>query len=246
MMEEFLQHWYGILAFVLFDVLAFIAVVAITYRWLFKRVFDFLAALVCILFTSPLFLVVLIRGKRFKSQAEVELSLLERTPFVSKKGKTVLLTTFRYADQDGDVFGKYGNWLVRTGLYKLPYLFDVLCGRIAFIGVKPLSEVDAEFIDEENEARFLCRAGLINPLVRTGDSDTTYEEMLNSDNRYAIYGGFGTDISIFFTWLLKLIREGKKDEYFGHTRDTSYAQTLLSEGEITTEDFNAVLDAYKK
>ncbi|MBQ8658148.1 MAG: sugar transferase [Clostridia bacterium] len=243
-MKEFLSEWYGVLAFVLFDIAAFIAVVAITYRWFFKRVIDFFAALICLIVTSPFFLVIVLRGKSFKKRAGVGLSLLQKTPFVGKKGKTAYRRTFRYEDEDGDTLGSYGKFLKKTGFYKLPALVDILCGRLAFIGVKPISEVDAEFLDEEDEARFVCRAGLINPLVVSGDQDTDYAEMLASDKRYALRGGLGADLRIFFTWLLKLIRNGKTDEYFGKTRERSYAETLLEAGEITKEDYEAVTGAY--
>ena len=243
MIDKLLSEWYGVLAFVLFDVIAFVAIIAIAWRWLFKRVFDFLTAILCLIVASPLFLVVVIRGKAFKKSSGVTLPLIEKTPKVGKKGKTILLRSFRFADEDGDLFGNYGRWLQRTKLYKLPALLDVLAGRLAFVGVRAFSETDAEFVYEEDEERFLCRAGLINPLVLTGDEQTTYEEMIESDKRYALHLGLFRDVRIFFAWLLNLIREGK-DEYLGITREKTYAETLLEEGEITEEDYKTVLEAY--
>jgi hypothetical protein len=66
--------------------------------------------------------------------------------------------------------------------------------------------------------------------------------MFLSDDVYARkYNLFG-DWKIFFVWLLKTVR-GEKGEYFGKTAEKSYAQTLLDEGAITQEDYDAVMES---
>ena len=46
-MNEFLKTWYGLTLFIIFDAAAVLAVMAIAYRWVFKRVWDALASIVC-------------------------------------------------------------------------------------------------------------------------------------------------------------------------------------------------------
>ena len=55
-----------IMAFIAFDVIAFVAVAAITYRWLFKRLFDWFFSLLCLIVLSPLFIGLGIRNKNAK------------------------------------------------------------------------------------------------------------------------------------------------------------------------------------
>ncbi len=240
-MKEFLSHWYGVLAFVLFDVAVLTAVIAITYRWLFKRIFDLLCSIVCIAVTSPVFLVAYIRAKNMQSKCGEPKKIFKKTVLVGKKAKTVRLTEFAYEDEEGNVLGAYGEWLKRTGIYKLPRLFDVFLGRLSFVGVKPFSLADAEFVAEDDEDRFTVRAGLINPLVLKNDESVTYQEMLSSDTLYADKQSFFLDIKIFFTWAILSIR-GDKKNYLGQTESVSYADYLKEQGEITQEDYDSVME----
>ena len=239
-MEEFLNSWYGIALILAFDFVAVLAVICLTYRWFFKRIFDVLAAGICLVVTSPLFLAVVIRGKKFQKEHEGALeSLFEKEIRVGKKEKIVCLRLFKTRDEEGQILGRYGRWLEESKLYKLPRLLDVFFGRLSVVGVKPLTRSDAEFVEDDVEKdRFLVRAGLINPLVCVGDKETNYEEMFLSDRKYAWRFGFFGDMKIFFVWLLKTIR-GDGDGYFGETRGVSYAKYLLENEQITQEDYDA-------
>ena len=239
-MNDFLSSWYGILTIVLFDVVALIAVICITYRWLFKHIFDCLVAGICLVFTSPLFLAVLIRGKLFMKNHEGAIdSLTENYYRVGKKEKVVKLSYFRSRDRDGEVLGEYGKWIESWKLSYLPMLFDIFLGKMSFIGGKALLRSEAEFVEtEEEKDRYLARPGVINPLVRRGDEKVTYEEMFLSDRQYAWNYSFFLDCKIFFTWLLRKIRV-EDDFYMGETRKETYAEYLLRDDRITQEDFDA-------
>ena len=237
-MDEFLKTWYGLALFIAFDVAAALVVMAIAYRWIFKRFWDAVAALVCMTILSPLYLAVLVRGKIYKKRTGNMRSLVTHEFYVGKKAKTIALRLFRTTDDDGNEAGSYGRWLRRTRFYKLPVFFDVFCGRLSFIGVRKFSFIDAAFVSEDDEGRFSVRPGLINPLVVSGDEETDYKEMLHSDIRYARRMSLFGDLKIFFSWLLKTIR-GEKG-YLGVTEDKTYAESLLEEGTISREDFDSV------
>ena len=111
-MNEFLSSWYGILTIVLFDVVALVAVICMTYRWLFKHIFDCLVSGICLVLTSPLFLAVFIRGKLFMKNHEGAIEGLTETYYrVGKKEKLLKLKKFRSRDNDGDLLGAYGKWI---------------------------------------------------------------------------------------------------------------------------------------
>ena len=222
-MEEFLSKWYGILAFVLFDLVALTVVICITYRWFFKRFFDFFLSLFCILLLSPIYIITAL-VIRSAVKAGREESVLTGETFVGKKGKKITLHAFS-----------------ESKLAKLPRIFDVLYGRLSFVGVMPLKASDCAFLDEDEEERLLVRAGLINPLVTVGDEDTDYDDMIENDVRYVKRFSFFGDLKIFFTWLIGKIR-GNGNGYLGKTRTISYAKALLDEGRITQEDYRVACE----
>ena len=89
MFEEFLKTGYGMALFIAFDVVAVLAVLAIGYRLLFKRLGDIFASVVCMIVLSPLFLIVFIRGKLFQKRSGNLRRLLAREFCVGKKAKTI-------------------------------------------------------------------------------------------------------------------------------------------------------------
>lgn len=189
-MDEFLKEWYGILAFILFDLAALLLIITITYRWFFKRVFDFLVSLVCIALTSPILLWLYVRARKAKKRGEIE-EIFKIEPFVGKKGKTVFLRRF-----NGN-FGKCAS---------LARLFDLFLGRVSVIGYKPLTEAECEKLTEVEFDRHITKPGLINPHLVRGGSEEDMQEMLKTDEKYAWNFSFFGDIKIFFSWLLKKIR----------------------------------------
>ena len=235
-MEEFLKNWYGILAFVAFDVIALAVIICITYRWAFKRIFDAFISTICIVVLSPLYAVIVTRALLAKKRGELK-SVLKGENFVGKKGKVVKLLSFESESADGEIACKYGEWIVKTKLYKLAELFNVFLGRLSFVGCKALKESDCAFLTDEEDDRHIANIGLINPLVISKAEEVDYEEMLVSDIKYAEKFSFGLDCKIFFTWLLKTVR-GEGEGYLGSVKTTSYADELLKDNRITQADYD--------
>ena len=86
-MNEFLKTWYGLTLFIIFDAAAVLAVMAIAYRWVFKRVWDALASIVCMAVLSPLYLAIFVRGKIYQKKNGGMETLTAREFFVGKKAK---------------------------------------------------------------------------------------------------------------------------------------------------------------
>lgn len=239
-MEAFLKTWYGVLTVVAFDILALSFVIAISYRWMFKRILDFLASVVCILVLSPIYLFILIWAGIEKKKGRLE-KIFSYTALVGEKGKTVRFSTFHLYDEKGELHA-YGKFLQKSKFYNLSKLFDLFLGKVSIVGVKALTESDCVFLTDIEEDRHTVKPGFINPLVLRGTKDTDYEDMLDCDKKYAWRFGFFDDCKIFLTWLLKKIR-GEGNDYLGHTREKSYAQTLLDEDRITQADYDEAMNA---
>lgn len=234
-MDNFLGTWYGLAIFIAFDVIAAIAVLAIGWRWMFKRLFDLLASVVCMAVLSPVFLGIWIRGSLLRRRTGQPASLLAKEYFVGKKAKAIALNVFR---TDGEGTEQYNRSLLKSGLYKLPLLWDIFCGRLSFIGVKKLSLADASLVSEADESRFFVRPGLIHPLAMTGDEESDYADLFRAEKRYVRKLGLFYDLKVFFLWAIRGIR-GERN-WAGKTAGTDYADALLAGGEITREDYEAV------
>ena len=241
-MDDFLNSWYGIAIFLTFDFVALLAVVCLTYRWFFKRVFDCVVSGVCLVVTLPLFLVVALRAKKFQKETDGALeSIFEKQTRVGKKEKVITLTKFKSRDENGELLGWYGRWLENYNLCDLPKLLDVFVGKLSFIGVKAMLRSEAEFVEDEvDKDRFTVRPGLISPLVCVGDANTNFEEMILEDKKYAWRFSFFGDCKIFFAWLLNKIRGGD-DSYLGKTT-SSYAKYLLDNEQITLDDYTVACE----
>ena len=225
-METFLKEWYGILAFVAFDVIALVLIICIAYRWFFKRFFDFFAAATALIFTLPILFVAYLYAIYQKKHGKIE-RIINREEYIGKKGKTIVLHTL--------AIGKVG---------KLLRLFDVFCGKLSFVGTMLLRAQDVTFLDEDDERLFL-RPGLIHPLVLSGNKETDYEQALNVERAYFNRFSFFGDFKIFWAWLLNAIR-GEGNEYMGETGKEGYIDYLKRTGKITEQDYAAAMETFAK
>ena len=241
-MGDFLTEWYGVLIFVLLDVLIACLIVAVTYRVFFKYALDFLCGLVAAAVTSPVWLTVTVLSYMHMIKTNADKSVFARRYIAGKNGRKIALHAFTVrGDLDGE-YTRLGEFLHRTGIEKLPAVFDLLTLRMSLVGVTPLSPVDEKFVGEEDYARFSVRPGFVRPPVRTAarGGEVTYEDLFRAEKEYAAKYGFFTDVGILWGLFLRLIR-GEKRKNTGETSEMSYAAALLARGEITAEDYAAAL-----
>lgn len=114
------------------------------YKKFIKRIIDFTCALLLIIILSPILLMVALLVK-----------LTSRGPVLYKgmrtgyKGKTIYISKFRSMVANADAVGgdlaigsdpritKFGKLMRITKLDELPQLFDILSGKMSFIGPRP-------------------------------------------------------------------------------------------------------------
>ena len=119
------------------------------------RVFDFTAALVGLVFLSPLFLVLLVivwcdnRAPLF-FQERVG---YQKKPFILIKFRTMSVGTEVVATHlvDPASVSKLGSFLRKSKLDELPQLWNVFCGDMSFVGPRP-SLYSQEDVIKEREA----------------------------------------------------------------------------------------------
>lgn len=214
-MPEFLKTPAGHALLGVIIAVVLIIFIDLNYKFFMKAVIDFFFAFIATaILLFPLIIPLSIISKVRAGQT------YESTPYMGVKGKIIRLKTFAG---------------VKCGLKYIPRLFDIMAGKLSFVGVKLLNVSDGALIDDDYLSRFNARPGLVCHLSLKGDEGLTYEEMFALDERYAKKRELFTDLFVLLkSAVLKIRGEGKS--YFGEAAKMSYGEALLARGEISKED----------
>ncbi len=201
---------------------------------IFKRVFDFVVALVLLVFLSPVFLILAIVIK-IDSKGPV----FYRQERVTQYGKVFRIFKFRTMIQDADkgskvtVKGdnritKVGKFIRKCRLDEIAQLIDVLRGTMTLVGTRPESVKYVSAYTPEMMATLLLPAGVTSIasiyykdeaelLDGAEDTDKVYTEQvlpakmyynLKSIERYSFFA----DISVMFKTVFAVFGKEYKEE----------------------------------
>lgn len=220
------------------------------YEILFKRLFDFLFALIAIIILSPVFLIVsiLVRIKLGKP-------ILFKQARPGKKGKVFNILKFRSMTNEKDADGnllpdevrltKFGKLLRKTSLDELPQLFNIFKGDMSLIGPRPKLVKDLWFMNDEQKTRHDVRPGLTGLAQVSGRNDLNWIEVMDLDIAYVDKVTFFRDIKIFFkTFFVVLKKKGISHE--GQVTTTDFGEYLVEINQITQEEFENIIALNKK
>lgn len=101
---------------------------------------------------------------------------------------------------------KIGRFLRKTSLDELPQFFDVLTGRIAIIGPRPIVESEVEKYGENYEIFARVKPGITGLWQVSGRSDTDYAQRVALDLWYIQNWSVWMDLHIFFATFGEVIR----------------------------------------
>ncbi len=247
-LASFLNTPWGMAVFILADIAVFLAIVALNYRWFFKRFFDILFSAVFLAVFLPFFLIFLAVSAIYNRVVNAYPALFEKLVFCGKKGKSFAMTVFATErvlhDAEGGLLPeeermtKFGKFVKGCGIKYYPLLASVFMGKMSFVGPRPLTLADAAAVSEEDKVRFSVRPGLVNSLARYGGEKLTYDDMFEEDAEYVAHINFFRDISFFMTRFAQKVR-GDKVNYLGEVSEKSYLEVLLADGKIAPEEAEA-------
>lgn len=170
----------------------------------FKRVFDFVSALLLFIVISPLFLVLMILV-RVKIGSPIfftqERSGLHQKNFYIKKFRS--MTNER--DSDGNLLPddqrltKFGRLLRSSSLDELPELLSIIKGDMSVIGPRPLPPTYNQYYTERELKRFEVRGGLLPPDSVEDSAIITWDKQLEYEASYAENLSLKNDLRIFFS-----------------------------------------------
>lgn len=212
------------------------------YNKVFKRCFDFIAALVLSVIVTPFVIIIGII-----IAIESGLPVFYTPKRCGYKNKPFNIYKFRSMVKNADKIGggttalndpritKIGNILRKTKLDEIPQIYNVLLGKMSFVGPRPELLKYTEQYRGNEELIFKVRPGItdfssiefinLDEIVGEGNADEIYEKyVLKKKNnlrvKYACEVSLKTDIMLFFKTIFGVLKkaagfigskEGEKD-----------------------------------
>ena len=198
------------------------------YSHFFKRLFDFLVALLSIVVLSPV--IVLISFLLYIKNKGAGIFFTQDRPgkngiiFKAIKFKTML----DQRDSNGkllpdkDRLTKVGKFIRSTSLDELPQLFNILLGNMSLIGPRPLLVKYLPLYSPEQFRRHEVKPGLTGWAQINGRNNISWKKKFELDVWYVDNISFALDLKIFFITIKK----------------TLFQEDISKSGEATTEAFN--------
>ena len=197
------------------------------YKHFFKRILDFIAALLLIILFSPIMLWAAWRIRR-----ELGSPVLFTQARPGLNAKIFKIYKFRTMSDERDKNGNllpdelrlkgFGAKLRASSIDELPQLFNVLKGDMSFIGPRPLLVEYLPLYSPRQASRHSVRPGITGLAQVNGRNDISWAAKLEYDALYAENLSFLLDIKIAFLTIKKVLKK----------------EGVSKAGMATTEKFN--------
>lgn len=175
-----------------------------------KRLFDIVAAVIALIFFSPILLVVtlLVRVKLGSPILFTQVRPgLYGQPFTMFKFRSMLDAHDQYGNAlpDGQRLTKFGSLLRSTSLDELPGFWNVLKGEMSLVGPRPLLMEYLPLYSEEQAKRHNVRPGLTGWAQVNGRNSISWEQKFKLDTWYVENQSLLLDLKIILKTIKKVI-----------------------------------------
>ena len=185
------------------------------YRRFFKRLLDFLFALLVLLIVCPLMLVFCVG--LFFANKKVGIFFFQERP--GRNGKNFRVIKFKTMTDERDHNGvllsdekrltRIGRVVRSTSLDELPQLINVLKGDMSLIGPRPLLVQYLPLYNKRQARRHEVRPGITGWAQVNGRNAISWQQKFEYDVWYVDHISLGLDVRILFLTIKKvLVREG--------------------------------------
>lgn len=220
------------------------------YEICFKRVLDFVTALLGIIILSPVFLIVWVCSK---------ISIGGKAIFAQyrpgKNGKIFKFYKFRSmtnkTDEKGELLPdeqritKFGKIIRKLSVDELPQLFNILKGDMSIIGPRPRMVEECVFLDETQQDRFKVRPGITGWAQVNGRNSITFDKVVQYDKEYVENISFWFDLKIFFK-TIGCVFKRKNINKEGTVSNEFHGDYLLRTGQIEKEYYQEKISHARK
>lgn len=197
------------------------------YKHFFKRVLDFLGALILLILFSPIIIWAYF-GVR-KNLGSPALFTQMRPGLNEKIFKIYKFRTMSdERDENGQLLSDelrlkgFGKKLRDSSIDELPQLFNVLKGDMSFIGPRPLLIEYLPLYNDRQKLRHSVRPGITGLAQVSGRNNISWAKKLEFDSVYAENLSLMLDIKIAFLTVQKVLKK----------------EGVSKDGMVTTEKFN--------
>lgn len=185
------------------------------YRKIFKRIFDFSASALCIAVLSPvlLFLVIWVKtdskGPVFFTQKRVGKN---KEYFNILKFRTMRIDTPKdmpthLLENPEKYITRAGKFLRKTSLDELPQLFNIIAGKMAFVGPRPALWNQYDLIEERDKyGANDVRPGLTGWAQVNGRDELEIPVKVRFDGEYVSKISFFFDVKCIFKTFIGVIK----------------------------------------
>lgn len=197
------------------------------YKHFFKRILDFIAALLLLILFSPIML-----WAAWHIRRELGSPVLFTQARPGLNAKIFKIYKFRTMSDERDKNGNllpdelrlkgFGAKLRASSIDELPQLFNVLKGDMSFIGPRPLLVEYLPLYSPRQASRHSVRPGITGLAQVNGRNDISWAAKLEYDALYARNLSFLLDIKIVFLTIKKVLKK----------------EGVSKAGMATTEKFN--------
>ncbi|ECL0499240.1 undecaprenyl phosphate N,N'-diacetylbacillosamine 1-phosphate transferase [Campylobacter jejuni] len=196
------------------------------YEKVFKRIFDFILALVLLVLFSP---VILITALLLKITQGSVIFTQNRPGLDEKIFKIYKFKTMSdERDEKGELLSDelrlkaFGKIIRSLSLDELLQLFNVLKGDMSFVGPRPLLVEYLPLYNKEQKLRHKVRPGITGWAQVNGRNAISWQKKFELDVYYVKNISFLLDLKIMFLTALKVLKRSG----------------VSKEGHVTTEKFN--------
>jgi lipopolysaccharide/colanic/teichoic acid biosynthesis glycosyltransferase len=184
------------------------------YKYIVKRITDFLTALIGLMLLSPLLLIVTIglyfanQGKPFFFQLRPGLNgvIFEIVKFKTMNDKKDASGNLL---SDGERLTKIGAFVRKTSLDEIPQLINVLKGDMSLIGPRPLLPQYLSLYNDFQGRRHEVKPGITGWAQVNGRNAISWQKKFEYDVWYVDNLSMALDIKIFFLTIKKVfVSEG--------------------------------------
>ena len=182
------------------------------YRHFFKRLFDFLIALVALLLIGW-FLIIITLWLHFANKGAGAFFLQERP---GKDERVFRIVKFKTMTDEKDANGKLlpdkdritpiGRVIRKLSIDELPQLINVLKGEMAFIGPRPLLPEYLPWYTEREKLRHSVRPGMSGWAQVNGRNNLSWDEKLALDVYYVEHLSFWMDIKVIVKTIINVLQ----------------------------------------
>ena len=180
------------------------------YRRLIKPLLDFLFAFIGIILCLPVFIIISLycainfKGQIFFTQQRIGKN---EKAFTIYKFITMHPPTGKFKDKSDAVrLTKAGAFLRLTSLDELPQLFNIISGKMSWIGPRPLLPEYLPFYSNDEKKRHQVKPGITGLAQINGRNLVGWDERLQLDAEYADKLNLLLDIKIVFRTAIYIIQ----------------------------------------